>query len=490
MKYCYNCGTQMENGTHYCLHCGCDNGCETGGTTSTGTKKSSGTAVQKMLIAGVATLIVVLVAGFGVWSAFGRNSDDTVVEVQTDTAEKQEAAEAAAVTMSASKETSKTSLSASEVCDKTKESNVGILIVDEEGETISEGSGIIWKESSGKTYIITCAHVVDYTGFSVLVQTSDGTQYKASVTGYDISTDIGLVSINKTGLKTVDIGDSDALKVGDPVYAVGNPDGVEFFGTFTTGHVTAKDRSFLSANAYAFEMNHIQHDATINPGNSGGMLVNQYGEVVGVNSSKWVKTGYEGMDFAIPINEAMEVAGKLMQYGYVPGRPKLGASTLALYEAIYYTDSAVLFNLMIEDCIPEGSRVIIGVDADSSLANEDINYMDLITEINGEELEYDYTMFRILNNSKVGDTLRLTVLRVYSEDHIEEMTVTATLVQDKGATEIIDLPYTEEDDYYDDWYDYGYDDDYDYYYDDYDYDYDYDDEYDYDYEDIFSWLYE
>ncbi len=231
----------------------------------------------------------------------------------------------------------------------------------------------------------------------------------------------------------MEIGDSSELKVGDPVYAVGNPGGIKFFGTFSSGHITALNRSLTAGSGYDMEC--IQHDATINPGNSGGMLVNQYGEVVGVNSSKWVKIGFEGMDFSVPINDALLILNQLEDYGYVPGRPKLGFRYITLNDTYYYD------YLAYQNGWPAGSLIVIGKDEDSNI-NGSFNYFDVVTHVNGQELDDVYSIIKTLNQSKIGDTLSLTVLRVFSEEHIEEFSVQVTLVQDKGGTRVYDLPET------------------------------------------------
>ena len=133
-------------------------------------------------------------------------------------------------------------------------------------------------------------------------------------------TDIGVLKVETTGLPLAEIGNSATLKIGEPIYAIGNPGGSEFFGSVTDGIVSSIDRSISST----YKMTVIQHSAAINPGNSGGALVNTAGQIVGINSSKIADTDYEGMGFAVPMSIALPVAQSLMQYKYVPNRPKLG----------------------------------------------------------------------------------------------------------------------------------------------------------------------
>ena len=165
------------------------------------------------------------------------------------------------------------------------------------------------------------------------------------------------------------------------------------------------------------------------------MLVNQYGEVVGVNSSKWVKVGFEGMDFAVPINDALELLDQLLDYGYIPGRPKLGLRYITLNDTYYYD------YLAYQNDWPVGSMIIVGVDSDAQLDGS-FNYFDVVTTVNGQELDDVYSIIKILNQSHIGDTLNLTVLRIFSEEHIERFNVQVTLVQDRGGTRVYDLPET------------------------------------------------
>lgn len=384
-------------------------------------KKGGGKAV---LITVAVILLLALTAGGAYF--FGKKSNEpepttTVTETETQT------------TTETTTESTTRALVPHEISEKTKASNVAIIVESDEYGTVSEGSGFLWKEIGEETYIITCAHVIDYYDFDINVQTEDGSEYDAEVVGYDVKSDIGLIKIRETGLQLVEIGDSSELKVGDPVYAVGNPDGAKFFGTFTSGHVTAMNRSLTSGSGY--DMKCIQHDATINPGNSGGMLVNEFGEVVGVNSSKWVKVGFEGMDFAVPINDAVELLDQLLDYGYIPGRPKLGIRYITLNDTYYYDYMAYKYDW------PVGSMIIVGVDSDAQLSGS-FNYFDVVTAANGQELDDVYSIVKILNQSHIGDTLNLTVLRVFSEEHVEQFNVQVTLVQDRGGTRVYDLPET------------------------------------------------
>ncbi|MDO4364779.1 MAG: trypsin-like peptidase domain-containing protein, partial [Clostridia bacterium] len=294
---------------------------------------------------------------------------------------------------------------------------------------VGEGSGIIMGEDSSKkyTYIVTCAHVISSvktSGYTMTVTDYEGNNYDGILVGYDSKTDVGVIKIAKTGLTAAEFGDSTTLKKGQTVYAIGNPGGSEFFGSFTKGMVSAIDRPISSESGY--EMKCIQHTTPINSGNSGGALMNEYGQVIGINSSKIVSTGYEGMAFAIPISDAKEIIDDIIANGYVTDRPKLGISYAA---AEKYQQYAMVVKLK---GLPSGSLVIASISTDSSLANSKAKVGDLITAVNGEKLDTADVLLDKIENGKVGDKLKLELCRINSDYSVDTFTVEATLVEDKG----------------------------------------------------------
>lgn len=324
-------------------------------------------------------------------------------------------------------------ISTVEVAAKVKPSVVGILVYTQQNsfatksDTASgEGSGIIMgMDANGEyTYIITCAHVVSESNSSISIQLEDGTKKEAELVGYDLRTDVGVIKVKMTGLTAAEFGDSSALKVGEQVFAVGNPGGTEFFGSFTSGVVSAIDRPVDSEIGYTMEL--IQHDATINPGNSGGALVNTSGQVVGINSLKIIASGYEGMGFAIPITSAKVIVDDIIQYGYVPNRPKLGIT-------YYSASSSQTYSMIVQlKGLPSGSLYINEISSDSSLANTDAKKGDLIIAVNGKNLDTASVLLEIIDNAKVGDKLKLKLCRVSSNYQLSEFEVEVTLVEDKG----------------------------------------------------------
>ena len=181
------------------------------------------------------------------------------------------------------------------------------------------GSGVI---ISSDGYILTCAHVVD--GASNITVTINDKDYTATLVGEDTTSDIAVIKIDANGLTPATVGDSDSLKVGQNVMAVGNPLG-ELGGTVTGGMISALNRSVtIQGTNSTNTMSLIQMDASVSPGNSGGGLFNMNGELVGIVNAKSSSSDAEGLGFAIPINDAIKVAQELLENGYVTGRPYLG----------------------------------------------------------------------------------------------------------------------------------------------------------------------
>lgn len=293
----------------------------------------------------------------------------------------------------------------------------------------SEGSGVLMLEDGGKTYIMTCAHVISG-GSSFTVTLNDGTEYDASMVAYDSQTDIGVLSINATGLKIATFANSDSVAVGEQVVAIGCPGGIEFMNSVTSGYVSAIDRPVSSKIGYDNKC--IQTDAAINPGNSGGALFNMQGQVIGINSSKIASTEYEGMGFAVPTNTAVSTANSLIKSGYVEGRAKLGIT----YNNIssYSNASAILSALSEKGYKDANGTMVIGeVSSDSDLANKDIKQYDMIVAVNGNTMTDTDVMTSVLSDSKPGDTIKLTIARI-ENNQIKTFDVECKLVESKGSS--------------------------------------------------------
>jgi serine protease Do len=195
------------------------------------------------------------------------------------------------------------------------------------------GSGFIITPDG---YILTNYHVIEdayRAGVDVNVITHDGTRYPAQIVGVEADNDVAVLKIDASGLNAATLGSSDSLRVGDTVYAVGNPLGeLEF--SMTTGHVSAKDRRIVTDSS-GESISMFQIDAPVNSGNSGGPVYNARGEVVGIVTAKYKSSGVEGIGFAIPINDAAAIAQDLLTSGYVTGKAHLGVVTNTKYNEMY-----------------------------------------------------------------------------------------------------------------------------------------------------------
>ena len=319
--------------------------------------------------------------------------------------------------------------SAGDVYRKVKDSSVGILVYTRNQQTVySEGTGVVMGLNDDKTitYVITCAHVINVKNAQIIVQSDDGTQYDAYVVGVDAKTDIGLLRVNTTDLTPAEFAVSDDLAVGDTVYAIGNPGGTQFFGSFTNGMVSAIARPIDSPVGY--EVACIQHTAAINPGNSGGALLNEYGQVIGINSSKIASTEYEGMGFAVPTHTVKEIVDELIKNGYVANRPVLGLTFITASQNQTYSIIVKANNL------PAGSIVIEDIMMGSDLLNTEVKSGDMITAVNGKDLDTYDVLLEVIENGKVGDVLTLEICRVDANYNISTFEVKVKLVEDSSTS--------------------------------------------------------
>lgn len=317
---------------------------------------------------------------------------------------------------------------ANEVYKKIVKSNVGLLVY-ANNKLSTEGSGVIAKEGDdGYTYIITCAHVIQ-NGSKIVVQTYDKEEYDAEIVGYDTRSDLGVLKIKKTGLDCASFGDSDKLEVGQTVYAIGNPQGSQFAGSFTSGMISAIDRPVSSSTGY--EMKCIQHTAAINPGNSGGALVNDKGEVIGINSMKIASTDTEGMGFSVPSSVVKEIFDSIVANGYVTGRAKLGITYAA---AVNYDQYSMYVNIK---GLPSGSIVIASISDDSALKDTKAQVGDLIVGVNGKDMDSTGMLAEMMEDMKAGDKLTLNIVRINTQNWSQEtFDITVTLVEDRGNTTV------------------------------------------------------
>ncbi len=312
-------------------------------------------------------------------------------------------------------------LDAQAVYDRVVKSTVSITASYTGEQTDSSGTGII---ATSDGYIITNAHVVlNSKSVLVTVTTYDGQQYDAVVVGVDRTTDLAVIKTNDYNFTPAEFGDAEELSIGEWVLAIGNPGGERFASSLTRGIISGLDRAVerYSENGMTF----IQTDAAINPGNSGGPLVNMYGQVVGINSSKIITEGYEGMGFAIPVSKAKSIIDQLLSGGYVEGRVRLGITGYDVSEA-----QAAFYGM------PRGF-VIASIDEDSAFAGSLAQANDIITAIDGEPVDDLTDISNLLLRYQPGDQVVVTLYRMPTSGMGEgkEIEVTITLLEDKGETQ-------------------------------------------------------
>lgn len=262
------------------------------------------------------------------------------------------------------------------------------------------GTGIVLTEDG---YILTCAHVIDGENASVIVETVDGTAFDGQIVALDRQTDVGIVKIPALGMKPAVFGDSAQVIVGETAIALGNPLGRQFSASLTCGILSARERTVTVDN---YVMTLLQFDAAVSPGNSGGPLLNSLGQVIGMVNAKVDDEKVEGIGFAIPIDQVLDVAEDLMEYGYVQQRPWLGITIQEVPRATGGVPS-----LMVIDVTPGGSAHQAGLQVG-----------DWILAFNGRLTATSALLNYEKDQYKVGDTVELTILREGAE-----MTLTCVL---------------------------------------------------------------
>ena len=280
------------------------------------------------------------------------------------------------------------------------------------------GSGFVISSNATTSYILTNYHVID--GVSdITVFFADGKSYDATLVGGEADNDIAVLKIDVGNLQTVVLGDSDTLNVGENVYAIGNPLG-ELTFTFTGGYVSAKDRSVTMSDGTV--MNMLQTDTAINSGNSGGPLFNEYGQVVGIvsaklSSSSSSEASVEGLGFAIPINDVKDMITSIMEHGYVTGKPNVGILMSDVNEAAQRYG------------VPAGAEVLAILE-NSGAEKGGLQVGDIITAVNGEEVQNSDALKAAVQDCKAGDQVTFTVYR--DGDSVD---VTITLDEDNQTTQ-------------------------------------------------------
>lgn len=311
--------------------------------------------------------------------------------------------------------------------DKAGDAVVGITNIQESTnfwgqseEAGGTGSGVVYKKADGKAYIVTNHHVVADAS-ELEVSLSDGTKIPAKLLGSDIWTDLAVLEIPADKIEVVaEFGNSDKLKPGEPVIAIGNPLGPTFSGSVTQGVISGLERAIpVDVNQDGtpdWQAEVLQTDAAINPGNSGGALINIDGQVIGINSMKIAQNAVEGIGLSIPINYAAPVIKDLEKTGEVK-RPFMGVELASVNEISAYHQQNTLK-------LPKEVNygvVIKGVQPNSPADKAGIKEMDVIVEMDGEEIR-DVVDLRkhLYNKKKVGDDMQV---KYYRNGKLEEATM-------------------------------------------------------------------
>lgn len=275
------------------------------------------------------------------------------------------------------------------------------------------GSGVVLSDDG---FIVTNYHVIE-NALQVAIQLSDDRILDAKLVGKDPATDLAVLLIEADGLVPAELGNSDVLRVGDNVVAIGDPLGIKYRGTMTNGIVSAINRN---VNVNGRNMNLIQTNAALNTGNSGGPLINAYGQVIGINTMKIVEdtygaSGVEGIGFAIPTTVVKDIVSQIISQGYVSGRPSLGVEGeyISMFYQRYYRLPSGLF--------------ITSVSPDSQAAQQGIQEGDILIAVDDTKVYTMEDLNTLLYNYNAGDLVSLTV---YREGQVQ--TIQLVLEEAKG----------------------------------------------------------
>ena len=274
------------------------------------------------------------------------------------------------------------------------ESVVGIRIYNEAGK-MSDASGVIYTKDG---YVVTNDHIYSEIGaprFKVF--THDGTEYDAVYVAGDTVSDLAVLKIeNGKNFKAAEFGDSEQLVNGESVVAIGRPSDATDNSSITSGIISLTKRRVKTTSSYTARL--IQTDSAINPGSSGGALVNMYGQVVGVTSSKLAGVEYDAIGFAIPTKTMKRVVEQLISEGKVTDRAKLGITYQEVNSVTAEIENYAAVGLLV---------VSVGEDSD---VYQKIGEGDIITHVNGRAITNDDIVLDVIEDCKAGDTISLTVL--------------------------------------------------------------------------------
>jgi serine protease Do len=316
--------------------------------------------------------------------------------------------------------------------DKVNEAVVGVVNIQESSlfsdsaQEAGTGSGVVYKKANGKAFVVTNHHVIEGAN-NLEVSLSDGTRVKARPLGSDVWTDLAVLEIDAEHVKKVaEFGDSDDMKLGEPVIAIGNPLGLQFSGSVTQGIISGLNRTIpIDINQDGvpdWNADVMQTDAAINPGNSGGALVNINGEVIGINSMKIAQSSVEGIGLSIPITSAKPIIEDLETFGEVR-RPFMGVGNLKALSEISSFHRAQTLHLPEE--VVEGVAVL-QVLPNTPASQAGLQDLDVIVELDGKKINSVIELRKHLYNEKsVEDSMEVTFYR-----NGEKQTVTLKLAEE------------------------------------------------------------
>ena len=294
------------------------------------------------------------------------------------------------------------------------------------------GSGIILSEDG---FIATNAHVVqDVTDYSVRLygESQKDSMYRAVLVGRDRKTDLAVLKIDANGLKPARLGNSDDVHIGETVCALGNPAGLS--SSITTGIISGVNRK-VRAKSDNFEMECLQTDAAISPGNSGGALVDLYGQVIGIVSSKYGNSivfggDYEGLGFAITINQALPILKELAENGYISGRVRIGINYLGNSDA---WDEAEKKNIKIPEELRDHGIWITNIAEDSPLNDTPVQVNDWILTMDGQEVTDGDSVQKVISGKVGGDSMHCRCARMEDDGTVSTFEIDFVVLEDQSG---------------------------------------------------------
>ena len=284
-------------------------------------------------------------------------------------------------------------MSEAEIYNKTGQSVVGIMVYNSSGKG-SQASGIVYSENG---YIITNDHIYsEIPSAKFKIYTHDGKEYNAKYIAGDKVSDLAVLKVDNAKLNPATFGNSDDLYYGEHVVAIGRPRNANEDSSITSGIISGLNRRVQTTSSYSSRV--IQTDSAINPGSSGGALVNMYGQVIGVTSSKMASVDYEGVGYAIPTTVMKRIVTELIEEGKVISRAKLGITYKAIDSVLAEINGSKYTGLLIDS-----------VTEESGLYGK-VNQGDIITHINGIAVTNDSIVLDIIESCKAGDKVNITVV--------------------------------------------------------------------------------